>query len=60
MNASRDKTWIEILLPLIVILGAIALAMIWNILAAVVFLFFAAVLFIVRYIQRKESGRPGQ
>jgi len=60
MNASNDKRWIKILLPLIIVAGTLTLAMIWNILSAVVFLFFAIVVAIVHYIQRKERGMPGE
>lgn len=61
MSAPQEKpTWIEILLPIIIILGLAALAMIWNIIAGVAILFVGLAIWAARFVQRHEPREPGE
>ncbi len=59
MSRSRNRTWIQVLLPLILILGLFALTLIWNIVAAFVVLFVGLAVWLTRFIQRHQPPQPG-
>ena len=60
MSRNRDTTWIEVLLPLIVILGLFTLTLIWNIVAAFVVLFIGIAIWLSIFIQRHQPREPGE
>lgn len=60
MSPRNDKTWIEILLPLIIVLGLGTLALIWNIVAGVAILIIGLGIIVARYIQRHEPREPAE
>lgn len=60
MNRTRNRTWIEVLLPLIIILGLFTLTLIWNIVAAFVVLFVGLAVWLTLFIQRHQPREPGE
>lgn len=55
----RHSTWIEVLVPILVILGLFTLTLIWNIVAAFVVLFLGLAIWLTRFIQRRQPRQPG-
>ncbi|MFS8638748.1 MAG: hypothetical protein FWJ74_11710 [Gemmatimonadota bacterium] len=55
----RHSTWIEVLVPILVILGLFTLTLIWNIVAAFVVLFLGLAIWLTRFIQRHQPPQPG-
>jgi fatty acid desaturase len=60
MSPENNRPWIETLLPVLIVLGLAALAMIWNIVAAVAILIVGLGIVLARYVQRHQPPEPGE
>lgn len=60
LDQDRRPTWLEILLPILIILILATLALLWNIGAAIVVLIVGAGVILSWVIQRKEPHEPGE
>ncbi len=56
----RENTWIQVLLPLVIILGLFTLTLIWNIVAAFVVLFLGLAIWLALFIQKHQPREPGE
>ncbi|HEX6937852.1 MAG TPA: hypothetical protein VF158_00460 [Longimicrobiales bacterium] len=55
----RHRTWVEVLVPMLIILALFTLTLIWNIVAAFVVLFIGLAVWLTRFIQRHQPPQPG-
>ncbi len=59
-QAEKSPTWLEILLPVLIVLLLATLALLWNIVAAIVVLIIGAGVILSWVIQRRQPREPGE
>lgn len=59
-EADRSPTWLEIMLPVLIVLLLATLALLWNIVAAIVVLIIGVGVILSWVIQRRQPHEPGE
>jgi hypothetical protein len=59
-GGKRAPTWLEVLVPSLIVLLLFALALMWNIVVAIVVLIIGAGVLLSWIIQRHEPHEPGE
>lgn len=59
-EADRSPAWLEIMLPLLIVLLLATLAALWNIVAAVVILVLGVGVILSWIVQRRQPHEPGE
>jgi|GEM_PF-2953851 len=59
-EADRSPTWLEIMLPVLIVLLLATLAMLWNIVAAVVIFVLGIGVILSWVVQKRQPHEPGE